>query len=86
MSAPIAAAGPVHIAAGQSALDAAREAGLDVTGPTGVVVVRDGDRVLHDLDWAPEQDTDVEPVSANSPDGIAVLRHSTAHVLAQAVQ
>ncbi|MFZ0325604.1 MAG: threonine--tRNA ligase [Actinomycetes bacterium] len=28
----------------------------------------------------------VEPVTASSPDGLAVLRHSTAHVLAQAVQ
>jgi len=28
----------------------------------------------------------VEPVTIDSPDGLAVLRHSTAHVLAQAVQ
>lgn len=32
-------------------------------------------------------DTDViEPVTIDSPDGLAILRHSTAHVLAQAVQ
>ena len=31
------------------------------------------------------QDT-VEPVLADSPEGLAILRHSTAHVLAQAVQ
>ncbi|MFE5671827.1 threonine--tRNA ligase [Agromyces sp. NPDC056523] len=32
-------------------------------------------------------DTDVaEPVTIESPDGLAILRHSTAHVLAQAVQ
>jgi threonyl-tRNA synthetase len=28
----------------------------------------------------------VEPVRASEPEGLAVLRHSTAHVLAQAVQ
>ncbi|WP_239528250.1 threonine--tRNA ligase [Microbacterium esteraromaticum] len=28
----------------------------------------------------------VEPISIDSPDGLAILRHSTAHVLAQAVQ
>ncbi|MDR5700593.1 threonine--tRNA ligase [Agromyces aerolatus] len=32
-----------------------------------------------------EADT-VEPVTIDSPDGLAILRHSTAHVLAQAVQ
>ncbi len=32
-------------------------------------------------------DTDVvEPVTIDSPDGLSILRHSTAHVLAQAVQ
>ena len=32
-------------------------------------------------------DTDaVEPVTIDSPDGLAILRHSAAHVLAQAVQ
>src|SRR5262249_21952100 len=38
------------------------------------------------LDWVPEVDTEVEPVPLDSADGLAVLRHSTAHVLAQAVQ
>ena len=28
----------------------------------------------------------VEPVSIDEPDGLAILRHSTAHVMAQAVQ
>ena len=36
--------------------------------------------------WAPDADAEVEPVPAASPDGRAVIRHSTAHVLAQAVQ
>ena len=41
---------------------------------------------LQDL-WSPIKDSDViESVSIQSPDGLNVLRHSTAHVLAQAVQ
>jgi threonyl-tRNA synthetase len=61
-------------------------AGLPTTGPKAVVVVRDPAARLRDLDWAPEVETLVEPVTIDSPDGLAVLRHSTAHVLAQAVQ
>jgi threonyl-tRNA synthetase len=42
--------------------------------------------VLRDL-WTDLVDGDVvESVSISSPDGLAVLRHSTAHVMAQAVQ
>ena len=42
--------------------------------------------VLKDL-WTDLQDGDVvESVLINSPDGLFVLRHSTAHVMAQAVQ
>jgi len=49
-------------------------------------VVRDAEGRLRDLDWAPAADTEVEPVPMSSPDGLGVLRHSAAHVLAQAVQ
>jgi threonyl-tRNA synthetase len=48
--------------------------------------VRAADGTLKDLAWAPDADSDVEPVPARSPDGLAVIRHSAAHVLAQAVQ
>jgi threonyl-tRNA synthetase len=42
--------------------------------------------VLRDL-AAPLADGDVvEPVTVDSPDGLAILRHSTTHVMAQAVQ
>ena len=42
--------------------------------------------VLKDL-WTDLADGDVvEGISISSPDGLAVLRHSTAHVMAQAVQ
>src|SRR5690606_8923910 len=48
--------------------------------------VRDADGNLRDLAWAPETDTEVEPVAADTEDGRSVIRHSAAHVLAQAVQ
>ena len=71
--------------AGTTAADAVAAAGLPAAGPKAIVVVRDPAGRLRDLDWAPEVDTTVEPVSVDSVDGLAVLRHSTAHVLAQAV-
>jgi threonyl-tRNA synthetase len=74
------------VAAGTTCADAVVAAGLPTNGPKAIVVVRDAAGVLRDLDWAPEIDTEVVPVSIDSPDGLNVLRHSTAHVLAQAVQ
>ncbi|GAA1959876.1 threonine--tRNA ligase [Microbacterium aquimaris] len=41
---------------------------------------------LKDLAATVERTDDVEPVAVSSPDGLDILRHSTAHVLAQAVQ
>jgi len=41
---------------------------------------------LVDLSRPLEQDATVEPVAADSHDGLEVLRHSTAHLMAQAVQ
>ncbi|WP_405093539.1 threonine--tRNA ligase [Micromonospora sp. NBC_01392] len=88
MSAPRtpAVADPVVVAAGTTAADAVAAAGLPTTGPKAVVVVRDPRGQLRDLDWVPAEETTVEPVALNSPAGLEVLRHSTAHVLAQAVQ
>ncbi|HEX3707033.1 MAG TPA: threonine--tRNA ligase [Mycobacteriales bacterium] len=50
------------------------------------VVARDGTGSLRDLSWKPEDGDVLDPVTIDSPDGLAVLRHSSAHVLAQAVQ
>ncbi|TYC02358.1 threonine--tRNA ligase [Micromonospora sp. WP24] len=88
MSAPRtpAVADPVVVAAGTTAADAVAAAELPMNGPKAIVVVRDPEGRLHDLDWRPATDVSVEPVSLDSPDGLNVLRHSTAHVLAQAVQ
>ena len=41
---------------------------------------------LKDLATLVEATDAVEPVTIDSPDGLGILRHSTAHVLAQAVQ
>lgn len=41
---------------------------------------------LKDLATTVTETDAVEPVTIDSPDGLAILRHSTAHVLAQAVQ
>jgi threonyl-tRNA synthetase len=64
------------------------------TGTTGAelfferreVVVMRVDGVLKDLSAELDADASVEAVTIDSPDGLDVLRHSTAHVMAQAVQ
>ena len=83
-----AAGGPtrVPVPAGSTAADAVRAAGLSLNGADGIVVVRSLDGQLRDLAWTPAEDVEVEPVPLSSPDGRAVLRHSAAHVAAQAVQ
>ncbi|GAA4147489.1 threonine--tRNA ligase [Phytohabitans flavus] len=87
MSAPrTPAVADLVVPAGTTAADAVSAAGLPAAGPSAIVVVRDSAGRLRDLDWAPEADETVTPVTLSEPDGLNVLRHSTAHVLAQAVQ
>src|SRR5262245_48597741 len=74
------------VLAGTTAGAALRNAGAPTSGPDALVVARDAQGVLRDLGWAPESDTEVEAVVASSPDGRCVIRHSCAHMLAQAVQ
>src|SRR5690242_5407820 len=85
-SARITPAALVRVPAGTTAGAAVREAGLPAKGPDTVVVVRDAAGQLRDLSWTPELDTEVTAVAANTEDGRSVIRHSAAHVLAQAVQ
>ncbi|MFV0458162.1 MAG: threonine--tRNA ligase [Actinomycetales bacterium] len=54
-------------------------------GPQAIVVARVNGE-LRDLTHELTDGDVLEPVSIDSPDGLAVLRHSAAHVLAQAVQ
>ena len=64
------------------------------TGTTGAelfferreVVVARVNGELKDLDQELPEGAEVEGVTIDSPDGLNVLRHSTAHVMAQAVQ
>ncbi|GAC68851.1 threonine--tRNA ligase [Gordonia soli] len=76
----------IRVPAGTTAGTALRELELPNKGPQAIVVVRDDTGVLRDLSWAPDADTDVTPVAADTEDGRSVIRHSAAHVLAQAVQ
>ncbi|MGQ0483454.1 MAG: threonine--tRNA ligase [Pseudonocardia sp.] len=88
--APPPASTPVRVPAGTTAGSRVREEGWPTTGPGAVVVVRelgpDGAVALRDLAWTPDADAEVQPVAADTEDGRAVIRHSAAHVLAQAVQ
>ena len=73
---------PVGTTAGQLLIEMD---GGPVRGVDAVVVARVGDE-LRDLAHVLADGDIVEPVAMSSPDGLAVLRHSSAHVLAQAVQ
>ena len=75
------------------AADGTREQGvapgttaMDVIGGDRSVVVARINGVLRDLGTELADGDVVEAVDVSSPEGLAVLRHSTAHVLAQAVQ
>ena len=83
---PSAAPARVRVPAGTTASQAVGAAGLPRNGADAVVVVRDDTGRLRDLAWSPTVDADVEAVAANTEDGRSVIRHSAAHVLAQAVQ
>ncbi len=65
---------------------AAGATGLDVFADRREVVVMRIDGELRDLHLPLEAGQAIEAVTIDSPDGLMVMRHSTAHVLAQAVQ
>ena len=67
-----------QVAAGTTAADV-----LD--GDRSVIAARVGGE-LRDLAHVLAEGDEVEPIAIDSPDGRAILRHSTAHVMAQAVQ
>jgi threonyl-tRNA synthetase len=52
---------------------------------TSYVAARVNGKIV-DLSRTIEADAEVEPIAAESPEGLEVLRHSTAHLMAQAVQ
>jgi len=59
--------------------------GFELFTDRSVVAMRVNDE-LKDLATQVTTTDTVEPVTIDSPDGLSILRHSTAHVLAQAVQ
>nr|WP_192930377.1 MULTISPECIES: threonine--tRNA ligase [Corynebacterium] len=74
------------VPAGESAGSAMRPLELPNKGADAIVCVKDPEGNLRDLAWTPAQDTEVTAVPAFTEEGRSVIRHSTAHVLAQAVQ
>jgi threonyl-tRNA synthetase len=60
--------------------------GLDLFGNDRRIVAVRVNGELRDLHLPLSADDVVEPVKIDSPDGLNILRHSTAHVAAQAVQ
>jgi threonyl-tRNA synthetase len=67
---------------GISAVAALKSAGADLKG---AVAARVDDRIV-DLSRPLEADCTISAVAADSPDGLDVLRHSSAHLMAQAVK
>ncbi len=75
----------VTVAGSERSVAEQTTAGELFEGDRSVVVARVNGQ-LRDLFHVVAEGDVVEPVSVDSEDGLAVLRHSTAHVLAQAVQ
>jgi threonyl-tRNA synthetase len=65
-------------------LDAGTTAGTALDGTAAIAARVNGE--LRDLSRALDDGDEVDPVAIGDDDGLAILRHSTAHVLAQAVQ
>ncbi len=80
---------PLVVAAGTTAgqaLRAATEGRAVPPEPVHAVAVRVNDETIRDLSFRPGDGDRLESVPIESDEGRSILRHSTAHVLAQAVQ
>jgi len=74
----------------QIVLPDGRRVALPEGEPLGSILPPDAlvarfDGALVDLSFVPDRDGKAEPIPPGDPDGLHVLRHSTAHVMAQAV-
>ena len=74
------------IPAGTRAGTALRDTELPTKGVNAILGVQEDDGTIHDLGWVAEADTTVTAIPANTEDGRTIIRHSAAHVMAQAVQ
>src|SRR5215831_16851360 len=72
---------PVEVHRGTKLADLAASLGLN-----GAIIAAKLDGHSVDLDRVLDNDCAVEWISSDSPDGLGILRHSTAHLMAQAVQ
>jgi threonyl-tRNA synthetase len=72
---------PVEVHRGTKVADLAASLGLN-----GAIIAAKLDGHPVDLDWVLDNDCAIEWISSDSPDGLNILRHSTAHLMAQAVQ
>ncbi|HZB34072.1 MAG TPA: TGS domain-containing protein, partial [Streptosporangiaceae bacterium] len=72
--------------AGSQRVVAAGATARDVLGEAGNAIAVRVNGEPRDLDHALRDGDVIEPIAIDSADGRAILRHSTAHVLAQAVQ
>ena len=77
---------PFEVPAGTPVGAAMRELDLPNKGDNAIVVVQDEAGELKDLSHVPSETATFTPVPANTELGRSVIRHSCAHVLAQAVQ
>jgi len=75
----------ITLAGREHVTEAGTTAGAALDGGPGVIAARVNGS-LRDLACELADGDAVEPVEISSPDGRAIVRHSTAHVLAQAVQ
>jgi len=77
----------ITLAGREHVVEASTTAGgaLAMAAENGAIAAR-VNGTLRDLTWRLEDGDAVEPIELSSADGLAILRHSTAHVLAQAVQ
>ena len=71
----------IEVTSGQKIQEVASSQGVDSN-----VIAAKIDGVAVDLDRALSQDCTLDWISLNSPEGLDILRHSTAHLMAQAVQ
>ncbi|MFL6136862.1 MAG: threonine--tRNA ligase [Frankiaceae bacterium] len=72
------------VSAGTTVGEICADAGIEPG--RGAIAVRVNEIDLRDLSWMPEDGDRIETIPVDTDDGRAILRHSTAHVLAQAVQ
>ena len=77
---------PFTVPAGTAVGAAMRELDLPNKGPDAIVCVKDTEGQLIDLAHVAGAEGEFTPVPASSEEGRSVIRHSCAHVLAQAVQ